>query len=307
MAGMNAGQGQGAVWEPEQGYEQMAIWPGTVPGAAPAPEPESLIRVDKFVADKPWWWVTDVSTPTMTVYPAKGKNTRAAVIVFPGGGFMGLAIDLEGTEVCDWLTSRGISCVLLKYRVPRSEDYYDEELKRHVEPKVLAAYQDAQRTICLVRSRAAQWGIDPNKIGVLGFSAGGYLAAKTATEFEPRAYQAVDAADRESCRPDFSVLIYPGHLWKPREGSDELKLNPRIHVTRHVPPTFLLMAEDDHVDYVEQALVYYQALKRAEVPVEMHLYAEGGHAFGLRPTKSPITRWPQLVETWLRTIGVISD
>ncbi len=297
-------------WQPPAGLAQLPIWPGTAPDAPPAAEPESFAQSfaqKDLIAGKPVGWVTNVSSPTMTVYPAKGKNTGAAVIVFPGGGFMGLAIDLEGTEVCDWLTPKGISCVVLKYRVPRSEDYHDEKLHHHVEPKVPTAFQDAQRTIRLVRSRAAQWGIDPGKIGVLGFSAGGYLAVKTATEFKQRAYQPVDAADEESCRPDFSVPIYPGHLWKPRGDSSELRLSPRIHVTRQVPPTFLLMAEDDHVDHVEQVLVYYQALKKAKVPVEMHLYAEGGHAFGLRPTKFPITRWPQLVETWLGTIGVISD
>jgi acetyl esterase/lipase len=141
---------------------------------------------------------------------------------------------------------------------------------------------------------------------VMGFSAGGYLAAKTSTEFRERSYKPVDAADQESCRPDFSVPVYPGHLWRPRGESSELRLNPRIHVTRQVPPTFLLMAEDDPVDHVEQVLVYYNALKKAGVPVEMHLYAEGGHAFGLRPTKFPISRWPRLVETWLGTIGMIS-
>jgi acetyl esterase/lipase len=292
---------QAAAWEPPAGLTQMPIWPGTAPDAPPAPEPESSSKEDAIE------WVTNVSSPTMTVYPPKGRNTGVAVIVFPGGGFLGLAMDLEGTEVCDWLTSKGISCVLLKYRVPRSEDYYDEKLHRRVEPKVFTAFQDAQRTISLVRSRAAQWGIDPRKIGVLGFSAGGYLAAKTSTEFGKRSYRPTDAADKESCRPDFSVPIYPGHLWKSPEGSPELKLNPRIHVTPRTPPTFLLQAEDDHVDGVEQCLTYYQALKKARVPVEMHLYAEGGHAFGLRPTKFPITRWPSLVETWLRTIGMISD
>ncbi|MBI5630677.1 MAG: alpha/beta hydrolase [Elusimicrobia bacterium] len=297
---------QATIWQPP-GVAQLSIWPGAAPDAAPITEPESFSKADNLVAGKPWWWVTNVSTPTITVFPAKGKNTGAAVIVFPGGGFMGLAIDLEGTEVCDWLTSKGISCVLLKYRVPRSEDYYDMDLHRHVEPKVLAAFQDAQRTISLVRSRAAQWSIDPNRIGVLGFSAGGYLAAKTSTEFKRRGYQPVDAADQASCRPDFSVPIYPGHLWKPRGKSPEFRLNSRIHITPQVPPTFLLMAEDDHVDYVEQALIYYGALKKAKVPIEMHLYATGGHAFGLRRTEHPITRWPELVETWLRTIGMISD
>ena len=295
------------TWRPSEGLVQTPIWPGPAPDAPLAAEPESVSKADNLVAGREWRWVTNVSTPTMTVFPPQGKNTGVAVIVFPGGGFMGLAIDLEGTEVCDWLASKGIACVLLKYRVPRTEDYYDQRLGRHVEPKTPLAFQDAQRTISLLRSRAAEWGVDPHKIGVLGFSAGGYLAAKTSTEFEPRSYRPVDAADRESCRPDFSVPVYPGHLWKPHGGSSELRLNPRIHASRRVPPTFLLQAEDDRVDGVEQTLTYYRALQKAGAPVEMHLYAEGGHAFGLRRTKSPITDWPRLVETWLRTIGMISD
>lgn len=305
-AGWPIAPAEGAVWEPE-GSVQIPIWPESAHDAQAHEAPESYVKVDKPVAGQPWWWVTDVSRPTMTFYPPKGKNTGVAIIVFPGGGFMGLAIDLEGTEVCDWLTSKGIACVLLKYRVPRSEDYWDEKLHRHVEPKVLAAFQDAQRTISVVRSRAAEWSIDAHKIGVLGFSAGGYLAAKTATDFKQRSYEPVDASDRQSCRPDFSVPIYPGHLWKARGNSAELRLNSRIHVTRETPPTFLLQAEDDHVDNVNQVLTYYIALKDADVPVEMHLYAQGGHAFGLRPTSSPITRWPELVEKWLRTIGMVAD
>lgn len=300
---------QAASWQPPPGIEQIRIWPGTPPDAQPpeGPETSTTTGAGDAVAGKPYVWVENVAEPMMTVFPAKGKNTGAAVIVFPGGGFMGLAMDLEGTEVCDWLTPKGVACVVLKYRVPRSEDHYDKKLRRHVEPKVQTAFQDAQRTISLVRSRAAQWGIDPRKIGVMGFSAGGYLAAKTATEFERRSYEPLDAADRESCRPDFSAPVYPGHLWRPRGESDELRLNPRIHVTKEVPPTLLLMAENDHVDHVEQVLTYYRALKKAAVPVEMHLYAEGGHAFGVRPTKYPITRWPQLAETWLRTIGMIPE
>ncbi len=297
-----AGGAKGAAWAPPEGRVQISIWPGTAPDSPPSPEPESFAKADEQVG-----WVTNVSSPTMTVYPAKGKNTGAAVLVFPGGGFMGLAIDLEGTAVCDRLTPQGITCIVVKYRVPRSEDHWDDKLKRHVEPKVPTAFQDAQRTISLVRSRAPEWGVDRNKIGVLGFSAGGYLAAKTATEFRRRSYRPVDAADKESCRPDFSIPIYPGHLWKPRGNPAELRLNPRIHVTRDVPPTFLLQAEDDHVDDVNQVLTYYVALKDAGVPVEMHLYAQGGHAFGLRPTKLPISRWPGLVETWLGTIGVVPD
>lgn len=291
----------GAAWEPPPGREQTPIWPGAAPGAERLAEAESSTPVVKAVAGRPWWWVTDVSTPTMTVYPAEGKNSGAAVIVFPGGGFQGLAIDLEGTEVCDWLASRGVTCVLLKYRVPRSEDYWDDKLRRHVVPKVPAALQDAQRTLSLVRSRAAQWGVDPRKIGVLGFSAGGYLVARLSTEFERRAYAPVDAIDEQSCRPDFAVPIYPGHLWK------DGKLNATMRIPARTPPTFLLHAQNDPVDSVEHSLVYYQALKKAGVPVEMHLYAEGGHAFGMRRTEAPITRWPELVEGWLRTIGMRNE
>ena len=235
-----------------------------------------------------------------------------------------LAIDFEGTEVCDWLTPKGVTCVVLKYRVtdvgryPKSGPY----------PESPMALQDAQRALGLVRSRAAEWHIDPHKIGVLGFSAGGHLAAAMSTHFGTRVYAAVDGADRESCRPDFAVVLYPGHRsrsaaeWDARQGTKKfalppldrlsladkgLGLNPDLQVTRQTPPTFLLQAEDDHVDNVNDSLAYYVALKKAGVPVEMHLYAQGGHAFGLRRTKFPITGWPQLVETWLRTIGMTAE
>ncbi len=243
------------------------------------------------------------------------------MVVFPGGGYQILAIDLEGTEVCDWLTSRGITCVLLKYRgtdvgpYPKSGPY----------PESPMALEDAQRTVGLVRFHAAEWHIDPHKIGVPGFSAGGHLVAAISNHFDHRLYPAEDAADKESCRPDFAVSIYPGHLslsaaeWDaklgvkkfvvphPANADKALALNPDLHVTRQTPPTFLLQAEDDHVDNVDDSLAYYIALKKAGVPVEMHLYAQGGHAFGLRRTKLPITGWPQLVETWLGTIGMISE
>jgi acetyl esterase/lipase len=238
----------------------------------------------------------------MTVYSPAADNTGAAVVVFPGGGYQGLAIDLEGTEVCDWLTSKGITCVLLKYRVPDSGPHWDRQCKCHMYPKAPTALQDAQRTLGLVRSHAAEWHIDPHKVGVLGFSAGGHLVAAISTHFRKRLYSPVDAADKESCRPDFAVALYPGHLWIHQ---DKFELDPDIHVTSHTPPTFLLQAEDDPVDNINHSLVYYIALKNAGVPVELHLYAHGGHAFGLRRTELPITGWPQLVETWLRTIGMI--
>jgi acetyl esterase/lipase len=260
---------------------------------------------NKPVAGKPWLWVGNVSKPTLTVYSPKGTNTGAAVVVFPGGGYYGLAIDLEGTEVCDWLASKGITGVLLKYRVPRSGPHYGPQLKHHLEPKAPTALEDAQRTMVLVRLHAAEWHLDPHRIGVLGFSAGGHLVANISTHFDRRLYRPVDAADRLSCRPDFGVAVYPGHMTE--NTTNEFELNPTIPVSSNMPPQFVLQAEDDHVDGVEQALVYYIALQKAGVPVEMHLYAQGGHAFGLRRTKSPITGWPRLVETWLRTIGMVAD
>jgi acetyl esterase/lipase len=232
----------------------------------------------------------------MTVYSPKGTNTGVAVVVFPGGGYMCLAIDIEGTEICDWLTSRGITAVLLKYRVPvtRVGPYAESPL----------ALEDAQRTVGLVRFRAAEWHIDPHKIGVIGFSAGGHMVTAMSAHFDKRLYPAVDAADKESCRPDFGVTLYPGHLWK---DDKNFELNPNVPVTTNTPPTFLVQAENDPVDNVNNSLVYYMALKNAGVPVEMHLYAQGGHAYGLRRTKFPITEWPQLVQKWLGTIGMIPD
>ena len=298
---------QTPAWQPSPGHTQVPIWPGAVPDAQPVagPENETKTETDPLVAGRPWVEVGKVSRPTMTVYSPTGKNTGAAVVVFPGGGYSVLAIDLEGTEVCDWLTSRGITCVLLKYRVPDSGPAWHDDCQCNIHPKAPTALEDAQRTVGLVRLHAAEWHIDPHRIGVLGFSAGGHLVANISTHFAQRAYALVDAADKVSCRPDFAVAIYPGHMLE--NTTKEFELNPEIPVTARTPPTFLLQAEDDNVDGVNQSLVYYIALKNAGVPVEMHLYAQGGHAFGLRRTELPITRWPQLVETWLGTIGMISE
>jgi acetyl esterase/lipase len=283
------------VWQPSRGHTQVPIWPKEPPDAPPVAGPEEMKTVrDPLVAfGKAWLQIDNVSQPTMTVYSPKEKDTGVAVIVFPGGGYKVLAIDLQGTEICDWLTSKGITAVLLKYRVPtpRLGEYRESAL----------ALQDAQRTVGLVRFHAVEWHVDPHKIGVIGFSAGGHMVTAVSTHFDKRAYSAVDEADKESCRPDFAIALYPGHLWNEDKG---FVLNPNVSVTRNTPPTFLLHAEDDHVDDVEQSLVYYIALKKAGVPVEMHLYAQGGHAFGLRRTKFAITEWPRLVETWLRTIGM---
>src|SRR3954454_12869047 len=187
-----------ALWQPSPGHVQTPIWPGTPPDLVRDPKPESGAS-------------THVSRPTMTVYPPKGRNTGVGVVVFPGGGYQVLAMGLEGTEICDWLTSRGVTCVLLKYRVPNSGPTMVEGHRYY--PKVQTALQDAQRTLGLVRSHAAQWHVDPHKIGVIGFSAGGHLVAAVSTRFAQRTYRPVDAADALSSRPDFAIAVYPGHLW----------------------------------------------------------------------------------------------
>jgi len=325
MLAVNRLNGQAAAWQPSPGHTQVPIWPGAPPDPQPVKGPEQVDVSDKdsLVAGKPVIGVSNVTRPTMTLYSPKEDNAGVAVVVFPGGGYQGLAIDLEGTEVCDWLVLKGITCVLSKYRVtdigtyPKSGPY----------PESRMALEDAQRTVGLVRFHAAEWHIDPRKIGVLGFSAGGHLSVAMSVHFDKRLYPPVDAADAASCRPDFAVVLYPGHLsrsaaeWDVKAGTTKvalpprdrlsmadknLGLNPDIHVTAQTPPTFLLQAEDDHVDSVYDSLSYYIALEKAGVPAEMHLYAHGGHAFGLRRTKFPITAWPDLVETWLKTLGMLS-
>lgn len=289
-------------WQPSAGHTQIPIWPGVAPDAQPVPGPETATVSKELLADKPATAVTNVTRPTMTVYAPEGKNSGAAVVVIPGGGFQILAIDLEGTELCDWLTSKGITCVLVKYRVPSEPYVWQCDCRPHNLSTSVPSLQDVQRTMRLVRFHAAQWHIDPHKVGVLGFSAGGYLVAEISTNFERRLYSSVDAADKESSRPDFAMPIYPGHL-----ATSDGKLNPNVPVSSKTPPTFLVQAEDDDVDGVKQSLVYYAALAKARVPVEMHLYAHGGHAFGLRRTSFPITEWPRLAETWMRTIGIVQD
>jgi acetyl esterase/lipase len=305
LASGGGGIAEARPWQPSR-HPQVPIWPAMPPDAQSGAGPEDeMTRRTNLVAGKPWFEVANVMRPTITVYPGRDNGSGPAVVVFPGGGYTILAIDLEGTEVCDWLTSQGITCVLLKYRVPGS-GYYPTSApypKSGAYPRSPMALEDAQRTLGLVRARAREWHIDPHRVGVLGFSAGGHLVAAMSTHFQHRVYPAVDAADRESCRPDFAVALYPGHL---SLEPNVHELNPDIQVTRRTPPTFLLQAEDDPVDPVENSLVYHAALRKAGVPVELHLYAHGGHAFGLRRTNQPITAWPELVERWLRSIGILT-
>lgn len=301
LAACGSAHAKTMVWQPAAGHTQMPIWPGTPPDIQPLPGPEyAKTDAKSLIGGKTVIAISNVSQPTMTVYAPAGSNTGAAVVVFPGGGFQILAMDLEGTEVCDWLTSNGITCVLLKYRVPGAPYDWHCDCRPHNFDLSMPSLQDAQRTIGLVREHAAEWRIDPHKVGVIGFSAGGFLVAEVSTHFRQRAYAPVDIADKQSSRPDFAMAIYPGHL-----ATDANAFNPNIPVSRETPPTFLVQAEDDYVDGVNQSLVYYTALAKARAPAELHLYAHGGHAFGLRPTHLPITDWPVLAEQWMRTIGVV--
>jgi acetyl esterase/lipase len=289
------------IWQPPSGLKQIPIWPDGAPDRLNDSRPESVLTAatPEALAGRTSEAVFDVSEPTMTVFPPKGANTGVGIVVFPGGGFQVLAITIEGTEICDWITSKGMTCILSKYRVPNSNHHWDESCRCSVTPKVPTALQDAQRTIRLVRSRANELHIDPNKIGVIGFSAGGYLVAQTSNIFEP-AYKPVDAIDKVSSRPDFSIALYPGHLC--RKGAT---LDPGIHVTRLTPPTFLLQNWDDPVDDVCNSTVYARALDDAHVPAEVHLFAKGGHAFGLRHKQDRVGIWPSLVESWLKERGTL--
>jgi acetyl esterase/lipase len=284
---------QGSGWPPPADHMTMPIWPGVAPGAPTNLPPEADLTTPKdgSPGGRSVIRLGNVVAPTITLYKAKESGPRPAVVVFPGGGYRILAIDLEGTEVCDWLNSAGVTCVLLKYRVPDTGPY----------PKSSAALQDAQRAVRLVRQHASEWGIDPNRVGVLGFSAGGHLSAAISNLYDKRLYDPIDDADKLSCRPDFSVVVYPGYL---ANADQNFAPNTEIHPTANTPPTFVVQAEDDPV-HVENAVVYYMQLKNAKVPAELHVYAQGGHGYGLRRTALPVTTWPDEVEKWLHTIKVL--
>jgi acetyl esterase/lipase len=285
---------QPSGWPPSSDHLTLPIWSGAAPGATAdlPPEANATTAKDNTPAGRPVYRIANVVKPTITLYKARNVNGPVpAVVVFPGGGYTHLAIDIEGTEVCDWLNSAGLHCVLLKYRVPNTGPY----------PKSPAALQDAQRAMGLVRQHAAEWGIDPKRVGVLGFSAGGHLSAAISNIYEKRLYDPVDNADNLSCRPDFSMVVYPGYL---AIADQHFAPNAEIHPTANTPPTFVVQAEDDPV-HVENALVYYQQLKNAKVPAELHIYAQGGHGYGLRQTGKPVAVWPQEAERWLRTIQIL--
>jgi acetyl esterase/lipase len=276
--------------------QPIPLWPGAAPGDArdtgDIGEEKDTTKPGQDPPGKYIIRLGNVSKPTIQVFkPAKEKDTGAAIVVCPGGAYYILAMDLEGTEVCKWLNSIGVTGVLLKYRVPIRKD----------RPRYAAPLQDAQRAIGLVRQNAKEWGIDPGRVGILGFSAGGHLSATTSNTYESRTYPPVDDADKQSCRPDFTILVYPAYLTAP-EGS--MSLAPEIRVTASTPPAFIAMTEDDPV-HVESALAYTLALKNAKVPVELHLYPKGGHGYGLRPSENLVTTWPARAAEWLAASGYL--
>ncbi|MCC7338327.1 MAG: alpha/beta hydrolase [Pirellulaceae bacterium] len=268
----------------------IAIWPATPPGrlAANGEEGDTTTEQSNKIAGMPLIRLGNVSKPTLTIYkPAEEKNSGAAVLICPGGAYRILAYDLEGTEVCQWLNSIGITAGLLKYRVPKADE----------DPRPIEALQDAQRAMAILRSRSADLAVDDKRIGVLGFSAGGHLSARLSTNYDTRAYEAIDETDRVSCRPDFAVLVYPAYLI--HEDAEQ-----ELPVDAQTPPMFLTMAADDPVD-ADNVLQFSLTLKHAKVPVELHLYPSGGHGYGLRRTEAICTHWPDRAEQWMHSQGIL--
>jgi acetyl esterase/lipase len=272
----------------------LDLWPGQPPGETGAVGPETEQEPSK-PGQRPVKRITNVTKPTLSVFrPAKEKDTGAAVIVAPGGGYNILAWDLEGEEVAAWLNSVGVTGIVLKYRVPRRPGQPKDQ------PPTVAR-MDAQRAVRVVRSKAADWGIDPNRLGMLGFSAGGHLTVWNATNPDKPAYEPVDAADTLSARPDFLVLVYPGYLVK-TDKKDEF--TDGVNWTKDSPPTFFAHAYDDPVS-PENSVRSFLALKQLKVPAELHVYSTGGHGFGLRKEGKPSGSWPDRCGEWLATQGFL--
>jgi acetyl esterase/lipase len=274
--------------------ETFLLWPQGVPGEKEEIGEEKDITKpqDNLIAGRRLIRLGNVSKPALTIYPAeRDKATGAAVMICPGGAYHILAMDLEGTEVAAWLNSIGVTAAVLKYRVPARKD----------RERYAAPLEDAQRAMGVFRSQAPQWGVDPKRIGVMGFSAGAHLSAVLSSQNSQRSYSRIDATDDVSCRPDFVMLIYPGYLVE----KGTTKLPPELKVTADTPPTLIIQTEDDSVP-VEGSLFYYLALKQNKVPAEMHLFATGGHGYGLRPTKEPVTGWPKLAAAWLEARGILT-
>src|SRR5437773_20797 len=277
------------------------LWPGKTPGDVGINGQEAS-RIHQSPIVGPTKLITNVTKPTLTIYqPAKNENTGTAMVICPGGGYWDLYWELEGEEVAAWLNSLGMTGIILKYRVPRRPGDVRGE-------PPLGPLLDAQRAVSLVRSRAAEWGIDPSRIGILGFSAGGHLAGATATHFDQRAYEPIDEIDKTSCRPNFAVAVYPGYLIEQQPAGVEINkdvLAPYIRIPRETPPVFLVHASDDTMAGAENSVVMYLALKRANVATELHVYSEGGHGFGVRKSTLPCSTWTDRCVAWLQNQGLL--
>lgn len=286
------------TWQPPAGLTQIPLWPADskvlsysrkkYEGPKGAKRPE----------------VTDVSVPTYTVY-SPAKNSGAAVLVFPGGGHVSLAMDIEGTMVCDWLIQNNITCILIKYRVPYSGCYWDHKLKKNVTPDVPMALQDAQRAISIIRFHAKKYQINPEKIGVMGFSAGGNVVVLASSSFKQRSYDPVDEIDKVSSKPDFVIPVFAGHMTmehknKVPQNIAAKELNSDIHISNEIPPTLLVHAKDDKVDPVYYSELYANELKKAGVDVQLNLYKTGGHAFGAKKQGKDSDRWMDDAITWMK-------
>ena len=271
------------------------VWPGPTPQDAGLEGEESVRIYESPILMGPTKLITNVTKPTLTVYrPAADVNTGTAMLICPGGGYHNLFWELEGEEVAAWLNSLGMTGVILKYRCPRRPGDVKGEPPR-------GPLLDAQRAVSLVRSRAAEWGIDPQHIGMIGFSAGGDLALRTATNYEMRTYEPLDAIDAVSCRPDFAVLCYSGYL--KAKGKDEI--SPAFRIPTDTPPIFLAHSSDDQISTSEHSIFAYLALKRAGIPAELHIYATGDHDFGVRQNDKLPSSWPQLCVSWLRSRNLL--
>jgi acetyl esterase/lipase len=273
----------------------MELWPGPVPGDAGIDgEEKSRIYNSELVGNTRL--ITNVTRPSLTVYrPPAGKNTGTAMLICPGGGYHDLFWELEGEEVAAWLTSQGMTGIILKYRCPRRPGDV-----KGVPP--LGPLLDAQRAVSVVRRHAPEWSIDPQRIGMVGFSAGGHLALATATRFRELGYPPIDAIDAVSCRPDFAVLCYSGYL----KAEDRDEVAAGIHIPADTPPVFLAHTSDDSISEVAHSVIMYLALHRAGVPAELHVYATGEHDFGVRRNDKLPSSWPQLCLNWLRSRDLIS-
>lgn len=278
----------------------VALWPGKAPGDVGI-EGQETSRIHRSPIVGPTKLITNVSRPTLTVYrPEPSKNTGTAMVICPGGGYWDLYWELEGEEVAAWLNAQGMTGIVLKYRCPRRPGDVKGE-------PPLGPQLDAQRALRLVRSRAGEWGIDPKRIGIVGFSAGGHLAIATATNFEKRLYEPIDANDEVSSRPDFAVACYSGYL----KAKDRDEVRPDLEIPADTPPIFLAHASDDGEHHggsdSAHSAVMYLALKRAGVPTELHIYATGDHDFGVRQNEKLPASWPGLCVRWLRSRGLLTS